>query len=251
MFKKSLLALTLLTVAGAASAEVFTTDVQNQTFTGIAGKASGVDGVSPFVFDKFDESLGTLTNVYFRSTVIIDGGLIGADNFTNEVVSGSGHIGASVTIGDLTNDDVSLLDDEFKPLFSTVDRVRSANFELAADPTESLGGSGADTVVMAGDYHEVITGFSAIAQAFLSQFIGAGDTFSINFDSNSEVYVEADGAQNTFQTAVIDLGLELVYEYEVIEDSGDDNISDVSAPFGVAALGLSLMGFGAARRRTK
>jgi hypothetical protein len=49
MFKKSLLALTLLTVAGAASAEVFTTDVQNQTFTGIAGKASGVDGVSPFV----------------------------------------------------------------------------------------------------------------------------------------------------------------------------------------------------------
>ena len=121
MFKKSLLALTLLTVAGAASAEVFTTDVQNQTFTGIAGKASGVDGVSPFVFDKFDESLGTLTNVYFRSTVIIDGGLLGADNFTNEVVSGSGHIGASVTIGDLTNDDVSLLDDEFKPLFSTVD----------------------------------------------------------------------------------------------------------------------------------
>lgn len=247
------LTLSLLLMSGAASAEVatqYTTDTQTQTFTGVAGKDSGVDDVSAFVFDAFDSSLGVLTGVYFRSVITVDGGVIGADNTTNEEVDGSGYIGASILIGDTTNDTVGLLDSSFKSIFSLQEMIDYTTFSLAADPTLSVGGDGDDTFSMAGSLHEYDSGTLSVGSYFFDDYLDSnGETFSISFNTTSEVFVDALGAQNTFKTASMELSLELYYTYEdFAEPEISEPASDVPAPLGFALFGFGLLGLARSRK---
>jgi hypothetical protein len=255
--KKTMIALSLALISASASAEVvdegsatYVTSTQTQQFQGIAGKDSGNDGVLPFSFLKFDSSLGNLTGVFFRSVINVNGGLIGADNTTNEQVNGSGYIGASVQIGDTTNDGVQLLDGSFKPIFGPQSFIKDANFTLYGDPTLSVGGNGSDVFVMNGTSHVYDSGFLSVSSVFFNQYLGS-DYFNIGFDTTSEVSVSALGAQNTFKTANVDLGLELYYQYEDFPEPEIEEppVSNVPTPFGIASLGLGLLGFGAARRK--
>ena len=97
MFKKTLLAAVLVAASATAYADLVT-PTQTETFTGVAGNDSTKEGVSPFVFDKFDESLGTLTGVFVQYSLDIANGLIGADNLTNEEVEGTGDLGGDVIL---------------------------------------------------------------------------------------------------------------------------------------------------------
>lgn len=258
--KKTMIALSLALISASASAEMvggasatYVTATQTQQFQGIAGKDSGADGVLPFSFLKFDSSLGNLTGVFFRSVINVSGGLIGADNTTNEQVDGSGYIGASVQIGDATNDGVSTLDNSFKPIFGPQEFVTNASFTLHGDPELSVGGNGSDVFVMNGSSHFYDSGFLSVSSMFFNQYLGS-DYFNIGFDTTSEVSVSALGAQNTFKTANVELGLELYYQYEKFPEPGievEPPASNVPTPFGFASLGLGLLGFGAARRKKK
>lgn len=243
MLKKTLLALPLLALSMSASAELLTTEVITNTFTGTAGNASTQNGIEPFTFAKFDPSLGTLTNVFFKSTFIIDNGLIGADNMTNKAVSGTGHLGGQLGYLNAT---VAMTGGDFQPLFGTQELLQNTTFNLEADPTLSTGGNGPDTATMTGGYMSDATDWLAVHNLVLDQYVSdGGDTsFTVDFDTNSSVMVDVAGAQGTFQAVDATVKLELYYQYESFPE-----INDVPAPAGLALAGLALMGFGAARRR--
>lgn len=246
MFKKSLIAASLL-FAGNATAAIDVTNTQMKEFGGAAGNTTSEVGVDPFIFNKFDETLGTLLNVFFKASFQISGGLIGADNMTNSEVSGTGLLGAKLS---LTGSE-PLLNDSYTALFQPLSLVQSTTFNLAADPTLSTGGTGPDIQQFNGTTLDQQTNWLASNTNFLSYYTGSGQTFSIDFDTDSTVVINASGAQGFFQVPNVYLKVEMYYEYETAPLSVESPPTDVNAPAGLAVFGASMLFFGAARRRQK
>lgn len=227
-------------------AALMTTSVQTQTYTGPSGSASGFLGLSPFVFNKFDSALGTLSRVIMRASFTISGGLISADNMSNQQVSGNGFLGASAAISE---PGIIFVDDTFNPMFEGLELTQFTNFTLAADPTMGIGGTGPDVVTFNGSTLSTTSGWKNLASFFQSPFVGtSGQTLSIGFDTNSEVAVNVVGARGSFENVENTITLDMYYEYNTVDVTPPP--TPVSAPLGFAALGLGLIGF-AARRKQK
>jgi hypothetical protein len=243
MLKKTLLALPLLVMSMGASAELLTTAAQTQEFTGTAGNTSTEAGIDTFSFDKFDSSLGILSNVFMRTSFIIDNGFVTADNLTNQIVNGSSELGASAHF---LNASEITVDASVQPILSMMELVQTATYTLAADPTMAIGGTGPDVVTVNGVLLDQTSGWKAINLAFIGGYVevDANDDFTVDFDSASLVVVDAPGAQGLFQAVDTTIRLEVFYEYNTFPP-----VTEVSAPVGVAVLGLGLIGFGAMRRR--
>lgn len=246
MFKKTILALPLLAMSAMASAEL-TTPTQSAYFSGTAGNTSLQEGLDPFTFDKFDSSLGTLTGVFVRYDFTIDNGLIGADNMTNEEVSGTGELGGSLTL----TSELGFVNSTYNPVFEKMDLLQTAAFTLAADPTQSVGGNGPDVATLYGVQMYSDSGWVSLGSGTFNPFVGtAGDTFDVDFDTDSSVVVNVPGAQGFFQAVDTSISMELYYTYEA-PAVNEPPASAVSVPAGLAAAGMFLMGAGALRRRSK
>lgn len=241
--KKSLLA--MVAVLGMTSvqshAALLTTPLQTQSYSGAAGNASGTAGVLPFLFNKFDSALGTLRRVVMRATFNISGGLISADNMTNQVATGTGYLGASVDF----SSSALLINSSYRPMFSGFELTQFGNFTLAPDPTMSVGGNGTDVGTIYGGNYSMNSGWQVLAELFQDDFIGTvGQHLAVDFDTNSEVGVNVVGARGSFESVNTTVSMELFYEYETV-----DGPAPVSAPMGFAALGLGLIGFAARRKK--
>lgn len=246
--KKTLLALPLLFVAAFSQAEIVTA-TQTQVFSGNAGSASTGAGNSPFVFNKFDASLGTLLKVYLRHDFAISGGQIGADNVTNQVVSGTAELGATGTL------DISSLTPYLS--LSPFTLSQYAEFTLAADQAQTVGGNGPDTFSMNGSYQYDESGWIELNNPFLTDaFLGdSDDTFAVNYRTYSITDLVADGGiQRLFMPVTTFLNMQVYYVYESFTtptdpvDPVDPGMNDVPAPLAGFA-GLALLGLAAWRRR--
>ena len=233
----------------ATSFAEITTSTQSQSFTGEGGADSSLENVSPLVFDMFDSSLGTLTGAFISYSMGVNGGLIGADNMTNDETSGTGSLGAEMILQEMSGMNF-FKDGTYDSAFEKLTRVENTTFTLAADPTMSVGGSGDDIQQFNGTSGVVSSnGFIALNTNLLSQFMGsAGDTFTVDFDTTSVTSVSVAGAQGFFQPVTLDIAMNLYYTYEEVAE--EPEASDAPAPIGFAALGLALAGFGI-RRKTK
>lgn len=245
MFKKLTIA-TLLSIAfmGSAQAALMETDVQKFTFSGPSGVTSTEPGVTPFIFNKFDETLGVLNNVFFRAFFQISGGLIGADNMSNDVVTGNGELGARLSLAS----SIPLLTPSFSPIFNPIELSQLAVFTLAADPTLSVGGSGPDVATLNGATISENLGWTPSASFLLGNFIGSGQTFRVDYRADSLINVSVPGAQGFFQVPDVYIEVEMYYQYTAPEVTTPPQ--DVSAPFGLAFAGLALMGIGLSRRKS-
>lgn len=223
--------------AGSANAALMTTSVQTQTYSGPAGNTSGISGVQPFTFAKFDPSLGTLIRVVSQLTFEISGGLLSVDNITNKVVSGNGSLGASVEVTGPT----FFISDAFQPMFSGFDLSQMASFTLAADPTLSVGGSGPDVANLFGGTFSMSSGWLNVASFLHSSFMGSGN-FDVNFDTNSDISLNVVGARGTFEAVNTNLTMNFFYEYESATPP-----APVSVGYGLGSLVLA--GLVASRRR--
>jgi hypothetical protein len=244
MFKKTLLAALLIGMSTAASADLIT-PTQTETFTGVAGNDSTKEGVNPFTFDKFDESLGTLTGVYVEYSLDIANGLIGADNLTNEEVQGTGDLGGDVI---LSSNIAMFRDGTFTSIFDKLELLQTTTFTLAADPTLSVGGTeGEDIQSFYGSDFSATSGLISLNSDFLSQFVGTGETFDVDFDSGSTTIVDVSGAQGFFQAVDMIVSMDVYYTYEELEEPA--SATEVPVPFAFGALGLAFAGLGFKRRK--
>ncbi|MEG3765034.1 choice-of-anchor E domain-containing protein [Alteromonas sp. 14N.309.X.WAT.G.H12] len=245
MLKKTLLGLMIAAASATASAEL-TTEVQHQEFSGEAGQDSSDADILPLEFEMFDESLGILTGVYISYTLDVSGGLIGADNLTDEDTSGTGSLGVEVLFSEMSGMNFfeeGTLDD----VFTKLSRIETTTFSLEADPTMSVDGSGADVQQYDGTAGTVDSdGYIALNTDYLEQFIGTDETFTVDFDTSSITSVDVTGAQGFFQPVNMILGVDLYYTYE--EVSVVEETSSVPAPLSFAALGLVMTGLGARRK---
>jgi hypothetical protein len=228
MLKKSVLVFALLTsITPFSSMASLITTTQTQEFSGTAGNDSDGSSVDHFMFEKFDNLLGTLDNVFIRYSLFIDSGFIGADNLTNVAVNGTGVLGAEV---DVDSTDVNLLGPTFQPLFDTLEATQSAVFNLAADPSQSAGvgggtgstfidgnpntGNSDDRSIFNGGSIDTTSGFLNVSDFVFDGFIGnSGDTFEVTFNSTSIVTVDAAGTQGTFEAVDAIISMDLYYEY--------------------------------------
>lgn len=229
--------------ASAANASYIYDTTQTEMFSGTAGSTSERDGVDPFTFDYFDSSLGELLNVYVSYSLLIDGGLVGADNLTNEEVSGSLTLGGAV----LMDSDLPFLTSSFSNIFNKIELTQSDTFTVDADPTLSAGGSGPDTYSLIGEEISGTSGDYTLNTNLLNYFTGnEGDTFTVNFDTDSVIVVDAPSTRGFFQAVDTTIEMNLVYEYET-EFEKETVETSVPSPASFALFSLGL--FGLALRR--
>jgi hypothetical protein len=241
--KKITMASMLVFASIGAQAELVTA-TQTQQFAGTGGSDSTAPGFDPFTFDKFDSSLGTLTGVFVSYDFSIDGGLIGADNLTNEVVFGSGELGASL----LLQSSLPFVDGALNTIFTKVDLSQFAGFTLAADPTASVGGSGPDIATLIGDSLSFNSGLFSLSAFVFNSFVGnSGDTYTVDYDTGSTTLVSVPGAQGFFQSVNAAAELSIYYSYE--EPVPEPPVGDVSVPLGAGFAGLAMLGLAGFRRR--
>jgi hypothetical protein len=247
MLKKvALLALPMMAMSMSANASLFTQE-QVQTYSGVAGNTSAEAGLDPFSFAKFDASLGDLQNVFVQLTFTIDGGLIGADNMTNEEVTGSGYLGGASTLSSNDAQFFAWENGNLRSVFMKQELVQNATFTLAADPEMTTGGNGPDVATHYGSPYSTTESF-VLADFVNSDFVGAGESILVDYDTDSLVQVEVAGAQGFFQAVDSVMEMRMYYEYT---EHAQPEINSVSSPVALAALGLGLMGFGAARRKKR
>jgi hypothetical protein len=220
------------------------TATQTQQFAGTGGSDSTAPGFNPFTYDKFDSSLGTLTGVFVSYNFSIDGGLIGADNLTNEVVSGTGELGASL----LLQSSLPFVDGAFNTIFTKVDLSQYAAFTLAADPLATVGGTGPDVATLSGDAFNFNSGLFSLSAFVFNSFVGnAGDTYTVDYDTGSTTLVNVPGAQGFFQS--VDAAAELSIYYSYVEPVPEPPVADVSVPLGAGFAGLVMLGLAGFRRK--
>jgi hypothetical protein len=235
MLKKSALVFALLTsLTSLTSMASLITTTQTQVFSGTAGVDSDDPGSSPFIFSKFDSTLGTLDNIFIKYALTVDNGFIRADNLVNNISSGNGFLGASVIL----SSDVAFasFDDGFVSAFQTLNAEQETTFTLAADPSlgsgpnggtnsssngsgGSVGGDGDDREQLDGSLINVFSGADALEFQRLNlgvrpQFTGSSsDTFEVNFDSGSTVDVFVTNAEGGFSAVDAIISMSLYYEY--------------------------------------
>lgn len=229
-------------VASTLSVSAFADPVfltQNASYTGSAGNTSSNVGIDPFVFDMFDNTLGTLLGINVSYYFAINNGIVGADNLSNEIVTGTGTLGGNLTL----SSSLSFITNSFQSAFTPLSLSTTDNLYLAADPTLSAGGNGLDVDSFAGQSLFDSVSDVAINSLVWDQFTTIGsDQFDVNFNTGSIVIVNAPGSRGFFQAVDTEINMTLTYAYEAAQQN---TTSDVSVPIGVVAfgaLGLLLAG---------
>jgi hypothetical protein len=245
--KVSAIAIALGTVSLGAQASLITS-VQHQQFEGSAGSSSGNTGISPFIFDGFDSSLGDLLNVWVSFSAYIDNGEIGADNLTNGVVDGTAILGATITFSPDPN--TPFLTSSFTPVFQPIDITHNINFTLAADPTMSTGGAADNMFLFEGYRKDSLSPYQPLAsflnENFLDTMLPNGQ-FQVDFNTTSSVLIDASGVQGTFKTVDVGLAMNIYYEYELPAQE----VAEVPEPSAIALLGIGLLGFAGLRKKIR
>lgn len=245
MFKKLVFATALLTSFSSMAGLIKTTAVQSDSYTGTAGDTSLQPGVDPFVFSKFDSSLGTLTNIFVTYSISIDNGYIGADNKTNNAVSGSAELGGQV----LFSSDLGFINSSFVSLFQPPLKVtQTVTIELAADLNQTTGGTGPDVQQYNGGPLSDSRNSLQVNSVAFGTFIGsATDTFDVDFETISLNNVSVGGAQGFFEAVDVTVAFEMYYEYE---EADEPDVPSVPAP-GIFSVGLLCLGALYGRRYIK
>lgn len=239
-FTKSLIAAALMVFTLSANAE-YTTETQTESFSGKAGASSAESGVSPLVFNYFDSALGKLTGIHIQYSFLTEGGLVGAENLTNQQVSGNVELGSTMYL-----DFSSLVDFlSLTPLTSK----QGSSFTL--EPNDSVSNSGSDYYSLTGTSNSVSSTLTTLDnEYFKNAFIGNdGETFDLGFSTTSITNVSTEGGvQGFFQAVDTMLDVSIYYSYEDYPEEPVEepveNSTDVPAPiagvFGLAMLGLAL-----------
>jgi hypothetical protein len=235
MFKRSALVFALLSsLTSFTSTASLITTTQTQVFSGTAGIDSDDSGSSPFIFSKFDSTLGTLDNIFIKYALTVDGGFIRADNLVDNISSGTGTLGATVL---LSSSDVTFAAfGSFSSAFEILNAEQDTTFSLAADPSlgsgdnggtssisngfgGSTGGDGDDRQRFDGSLTNVFSGvdaleFQKLNLGVLTQFTGSSsDTFEVDFNTGSTVDIFVTGAEGGFSAVDATISMDLYYEY--------------------------------------
>jgi hypothetical protein len=215
MLKKSALVFALLgsLTSFTSMASLIT---QTDSFTGTAGNDSiGADAgsaISDLQFDKFDESLGELTDVHVSYIFSIFGGSIGATSNTAATSEVSAILGADV----LLDSDLPFRKEDgfglFEKMFETTTVTQAFAFNLA-------GGSDTNTINGVSNFED--TGFVTALDSFEStSFLdffktGSPETFGISFKTSgiSDVEATGGGVTGNFVTVSFGITVNLNYEY--------------------------------------
>ena len=236
MITKAVAAAALMAAAQTASSAVVLTAVETESFSGIPTYNQSSSGQAPLTFDKFDSGLGTLLNVYVRANVGVTGGNVFVDNDGVDAATGNAELGAELDIG---SGDVNLLDAAFQAIGTGVTASNSYAFNLAGDDGDGSGvdATGPDGASQAGIAANASDGFTAVNNTFLSQFIGTGATFDVNYNV-SQIFQLAftGGVAGGFDPVNSTGSVEIYYEY----DDGN-NGGSVPNPAPLALLGLGLL----------
>jgi hypothetical protein len=220
-------------------ADILTTDPQSNNWMGTAGNTSLAAGIDPFAFYKFDSSLGNLTNVFVQYDLTINNGLLGADNLGNTPVTGIGVLGGKISL----TSDVSFLTPDFQNVFSPLEVTQNFTFNLDADPTYSIGGTGQDIQSFTGNELFASSGFKTLNPFVFNQFMGgANDTFNVDFDTDSVVIIEMQNAQGFFQAVNTEINMSIYYEYDGVATPPDGPL-DVNGPVGILLTTGGLLAF--------
>ena len=208
-------------VAAAGTANAGLTVVQMDTFSGTP------DFENTSTFDKFDGSLGTLTSVDISLELTVDGGFLEVDNDGVDPATANVEFGAS---GDLSSSDVNLFP------APSVTSTNTQTFNLGADDGDGPGvqNTGSDYGILPGTPTTNSTTVS-INNAFLSDYIGAGDSFGILADIDQTIdFGGISGVAGAFDPQSADVKITVVYNY-------------IPSPGSLALLGMG--GLAVARRR--
>ncbi|NVK55427.1 MAG: choice-of-anchor E domain-containing protein [Alteromonadaceae bacterium] len=240
MLKKCLFGLAML--ASFSSTAALTT-IQTETYAGTAGNVSDGSVIQPFIFEKFDSALGTLTDVIFSYTFSINNdndtetGYITVDNKTNAEQTGEATLGASLTFSSTDIDGFAqytlfYADGTPKSLSDVFD------FTVAADPTLSTGGNGPDRVTFFGTPDSKT--FTPNTSGILNEFIGnSSDTLTFNFVTTSVGAVSVGGAEVSTTAVDMALAMNIQYEYTPFAEPTDTPIPAPGA-FALCLLAVSV-----------
>lgn len=242
MFKKTLLMLALLGATASANAS-YTTEAQNQTYQGAAGAKSTESGVDSFQFEKFDSALGVLTGVNINYSFFIDSGYIGANNLSNQYVTGNAELGSNLAF------DFSALSSYVSISSSSI--TNKQEFYLQPSGTENITtGSDPDKFRLDGSYGEDSVSKMFTESFILDIFTGDGG-FNVDFLTNSITQITANGAgvHGLFEAVDIGLSMSVSYVYDDFPEP-EDNASAVPVPL-VGAAGLAMFGLASFRRKDK
>jgi hypothetical protein len=219
-------------------ADILTTDPQSNNWMGTAGNTSLAAGIDPFAFYKFDSSLGNLTNVFVQYDLTINNGLLGADNLGNTPVTGIGVLGGKISL----TSDVSFLTPDFQNVFSPLEVTQNFTFNLDADPTYSVGGTGQDIQSFTGNELFASSGFETLNPFVFDQFMGGpNDAFNVDFDTDSVVIIEMQNAQGFFQAVDTEINVSIYYEYD--DTATPPGPLDVNGPVSIILATGGLLAF--------
>lgn len=239
--KRTLLFASAFAFTVSAQAEL-TTETESQTYSGKAGSTSSETGVSPLVFSYFDSALGELTGVHIVYNFQTSGGLVGAENLSNQQVTGNVELGSGLFLDFSSVVDYLSLD----PITSK----QSGSFTLAAQ--DSVANSGADYYSLTGTENNVSSPLITLDNSyFLDAFKGTGN-YSVDFSTTSITSVNTEGGvQGFFQAVDTVLNMSVYYSYEEYpKEPGESDISNVPAPL-IGVMGLSMLGFASYRKKKK
>jgi len=207
--------------AAAGTANAGLTVVQMDTFSGTP------DFENTSTFDKFDGSLGTLLGVDITLELSVDGGFLEVDNDGVDPATAEVEFGAS---GVLSSGDVNLFPSP------SVTSSNSQVFNLGIDDGDGPGvqSTGSDYGILNGT-PTTNSMMVSINNAFLADYIGAGDSYDILADIDQTIdFGGVSGVAGAFDPQTADVKITVVYNY-------------VPSPGSLALLGMG--GLAAVRRR--
>lgn len=168
----------------------------------------------PFDINRFDPSVGTLTNVSFALSMDVSGGQLVVDN---DGATGGSLTGVEIGAeGTLVSPDVNLLDNGFNPIASSVTASTLGNFTLGPDD-----GDGANNVEFTLPDGDVLPGLNQTAansgslnQLFWSSVSGQG-TFPISIDVRqvSNFGAGLSGLEGSFSPVESSGSITVTYEF--------------------------------------
>jgi len=239
----ALFAITMVSTTASAGIIQYS-DLETETVSGVP------DMAGLFTFDAFDDELGELLGVRFWAELSISGGHLSVDNETNTELNGTGYLGASMLFG---SPDVYFYNELWGPTIDRYQRIHFVDFNLAADPTESVGGNGPpDTGEYFGGDHVISSGWKDTGDIFLFSYLQSNlgkDTFDIAYEIDSQLYVGFDdGVSGSFEAVDAQVVMKKQFVFQTLEQPPTTRVSEPAPLF---LLGVALIAIGYTSRRKR